>query len=108
MNSAGVLTRFSPAEIRELYKHARIILHNEYMRLSRAPRTLDFARILIVIPRNVGSAVERNKLRRQTKNLFYTLKLHQGNFDYIIKFLPGARNMSFSELEQILISLVQI
>lgn len=108
MNNARVLTRFSPAEIRDLYKRAQLVMNTQQLRILRASRTLDVARILIVIPRTVGPAVVRNKLRRRIKNIFYKLNLFQGNFDYIIRLLPGAATMSFSELEHVFTSLKNI
>lgn len=78
---ASAITKFSRQEISNLYKQARLIFRSPTIKVWRAPCTGKFARILIVIPRAVGNAVARNKLRRRIKNIFYELALFNEKYD---------------------------
>jgi ribonuclease P protein component len=98
-----LITKFSQPEIKALFRLASPFLKVAGLEIRRAPKTLpELARILIVIPRTVGTAVERNLLRRRLKNIFYQEKLYQHKFDIVVLTRPGAIQYSFDELTQFL------
>lgn len=61
-----------------------------------------FGRLLIVVPRKVGNAVVRNRLRRQIKAIFWEHELYQKPCDSILLVYQQATNLSFSELSDFL------
>lgn len=62
---------------------------------------IDLPRFAVVASRRVGSAVVRNRLKRQIREIW---RHHQHQFpaelDVIITLRPGADQVSFAELEQ--------
>jgi len=99
---AKVLSKFSQKEISYAFKSARCVYKEKRLTVLSAKRQCDFARILIVTPRSVGNAPQRNKLRRQLKAIFYENKLYNGSSDYIVLLKPKATTLTFSGLRTIL------
>jgi ribonuclease P protein component len=93
-------TKFSETEIRALLKSARLVLANNAIKIKRAPAAQLPGRLLIIIPRKVGNAPARNKLRRQLKALFYQNKLHTNLFDVVIMAYPPIAEASFAQLQE--------
>ena len=50
---AGLITKFSKQEIDQLFKNSKRIFSNDAATILAAPRTLDFARVLLVTPRTM-------------------------------------------------------
>jgi len=96
---ARKITIFTKKEIKYLFEHARCLVKNKYCLILSAPRQLEYARILIVIPKKVGNAPERNKIRRQIKSIFYEEKFFELLFDYAIIFYKPTLELSFNELK---------
>jgi len=70
MSSAERITQFSKQEINELFQKSNRIFYNNAVTVLAAPRSKDYARMLLVTPRVVGNAVKRNLLRRRLKEIF--------------------------------------
>lgn len=100
---AGKLSSFTRKEVTELFAHADALSRNPIFTLLVAPQVKEFGRILIVTPRRVGSAPERNLLKRRVRALFYEEKLFKRGHDCIIIFKKGAADISFEELQQMLL-----
>jgi ribonuclease P protein component len=98
---ARSLSRFTKTEIHTAFKLARCCYKIPCLSVLQAPKQALHARILIITPRAVGTAPERNKLRRQLKAIFYEQKLYEGNVDLIALFKKGASDLSFDKLKQI-------
>ncbi len=95
------ITQFSPREIDLLWKQARRVIRHAGLDLLKAPRSDEIARILMVIPKRVGNAPTRNKLRRQIRHLFYENKLFNGDSDWIVIARPGASEIPFATLQNL-------
>lgn len=52
----------------------------------------------IVIPKTVGTAVERNRLRRRCKAILDTRTFRAPHVWYVIQCRPGAAGLTFEEL----------
>jgi len=96
------LTRFSKTEIDRAFASATRVVSRREVTILASPRQGDFARILPVIPRKVGKAPARNKLRRRLKAIFYEQKLFEGTHDLLVLNRQGAAELSFEELQQLL------
>jgi len=71
---------------------------------DRSIFTQDHGRLLIIIPRRVGKAHDRNVLRRRIKALFYENKLYERERICILLVYPDAKKLSFDELTAFLTS----
>lgn len=99
---ARAITQFSETEIKDLFRRARTVFKQTGLEIRRAPTNSEFGRILIVIPRIVGSAPERNLIRRRFKALFYQGKCYEKKQDLIVLVRKGATEFSYKELAQIM------
>lgn len=95
------ITQFRPDEIDSLWKKARRVITHDGLHLLKAPRSQELARILMVIPKRVGNAPMRNRLRRQIRHIFYETKLFEGDADWIVIARPGAHEIPFATLQDL-------
>lgn len=102
MPKVRALTQLSRLEIEQLFKIARTKLKKDGIEVRLAPRSLDFGRLLIVIPKRSGKAAKRNQIRRRIKSIFYEEKLFELPFDWIILVKKEAIGMSFEKLKEIM------
>jgi ribonuclease P protein component len=100
---AREITRFTQSEIDHAFAHAERVSQNPYITILRAPTQKGFGRILIIASRKIGNAPQRNKLRRQFKSIFYEEKLYELPYDCIIITRPGATEIPFEQLKDMLI-----
>ena len=103
IRTAGKLSKFSKKETSDLFKQARAVVRGQYFTLLVAPKTEKFGRILLVVPRRVGTAPERNKLKRQLRSIFYEEKLFEHEYDCIIIFKKAATGLSFDKLKPLVL-----
>jgi len=92
------LTRFSKIEIDRAFSSATRVVRRPDMTILASQRQGDFARILPVISRKVGTAPMRNRLRRRLKAIFFEEKLWEREHDLLVLTRPGAAELSFEEL----------
>jgi ribonuclease P protein component len=97
---AGQISRFTQKEASELFKCAYTIARNSAFNLLAAPQQKSFGRVLLVTPRRIGNASQRNKLRRRAKAIFYEEKLFECGRDYILIFKKRAITLSFDQLRK--------
>jgi ribonuclease P protein component len=69
--------------------------------LDQAP-----GKILIIIPKKVGNAPLRNKIRRRLKALFFENKLNTLPYNWIFFVKPGINKWSFQQLCDVVLSCV--
>lgn len=96
------LCKFSKKELDHFFTVAKSVKKNQAFTFLKAAAQSSFGRFLIVIPKKYGNAPQRNKLRRQLKVIFLSLKLYERPFDYAIIVRPTLRNYDFEKLTQIL------
>lgn len=89
------LSVFKTTEIRQLFAQARLVLKVPSIEIRTAPAHKGFGRILIVVPRRVGTAPQRNLIKRRFKAIFYEEKLFELKKDVLIFTWPGAAKLSF-------------
>lgn len=97
------ITQFLRAEIRTLFRSAKPRIKEHGLDIRLASKSNQVGRILIVIPRSVGSAVTRNKIRRRIKNIFYQKKLFALPYDWLVFVSKPAADLSFAQLEALLL-----
>ena len=100
------LTQFTKKEIDHLWKSAHPALKHGGFLLLKAPKSGTIGRILIVLPKKVGSAPQRNKVRRQVKSIFYEDKIYTKEYDWIFFARPPVTELPFQELQSLLRSVI--
>jgi ribonuclease P protein component len=99
----GKISKFTKKEIDYLFQHARRVIRNQFCTILVAPRQKeDFGRVLIVASREVGTAPERNLIRRRIKSIFYEEKLFTLDFDCVVIAYKKMVSLSFDQLKNIL------
>jgi ribonuclease P protein component len=102
LSLARAITVFSQQEIKSLFHTAQTVLNEKGLEIRRMPMMRKFGRILIIIPRHVGSAVERNLIRRRIKSIFYQEQLYNHHYDGIVFVHKNATILSFATLKELL------
>jgi len=103
---AQQISTFQRKEIDYLFQHAQAVYKSKEFVILTSPCILSFGRILPITSRKVGNAPERNKLRRQTRAIFYQNQLFLHKFDAIIIFKSTAKSLSFQQIENIIIQAI--
>lgn len=67
--------------------------------LRSAPNQLAYSRFAYAVPKRVGTAVVRNKVRRRLREILRALPLEEG-FDVVISVRAEAAQSSFYALKQ--------
>lgn len=62
-----------------------------------------YGRLIVITPRAVGNAVERNLLRRQIKSIFYEEKLFERRFDWLFFVKKELVGTPISEIKKIIL-----
>jgi Ribonuclease P. len=96
------LTRWTPAELAELFKNAQTVYRKSGLSCRRAPTSGPFGRLLVIIPGRAGNAPQRNLLRRRLKALFYEQKIHKQGYDVIVYAVKITPSLTFDRLSAII------
>ena len=95
------MTRFSRFDAIHLIRFSRRIMRVCGLDVKRAPKKEIQAKILIVIPRVFGPAVQRNLLRRRLKHIFFEKYAVSSAYDFVFFASKQAACLSFEDLEKI-------
>ncbi len=97
------ITLWSRNEIIALLHSAKRVCRHAGLDIAVAPVD-GLGRILIIIPSRVGTAPQRNRIRRRIKAIFYENKLYEKGFNWVFFVKPAASCLSFQELHALIIS----
>lgn len=98
-------TQWTPQEIQRFFSRARRVYQSPSLDIRLAPqRYPDWGHLLIVTPRKMGNAPQRNLFKRRIKALYHEQALSNCGFDIAVFGKPGAADIPFSELVTILTS----
>lgn len=105
---AGRITKFNQKEVDELFKKSHRIFHSTQMTVLAAPRTKDYARILIITPKEIGNSIRRHLLRRRLKHIFYQEKLFErSKFDLVTITKKPIVTLPFEQLKELFLQAVE-
>jgi ribonuclease P protein component len=90
--------------MRALFRSAHFAGSYPAFDIKRAPGLQAYGRMLIVIPRKVGNAPQRNLIRRRLKSIFYEEKLYEQPYDWLLFIKPTATAIDFQTLKQYLLA----
>lgn len=82
---------WAKAEIAKVLKQARRCLKHSGLDILLHPCAAKKGRIVVITPRSIGVAVERNRIRRRLKSLFYKQFLDLGFDCIVIAKKPGVK-----------------
>ena len=101
------ISTFQRKEIDSLFQHAQAAYKSKEFVILTSPCILSFGRILPITSKKVGNAPERNKLRRQSRAIFYENQLFAQQLDMVIIFKSPAKKLPFQSLQSIIIKTMQ-
>lgn len=97
------ITQFTAREIKALFAAAKRVIYSPFLDMRCASAQQEIGRVLIVASRRVGSAVERNLLKRRIRSIFYEEELYKKPFDWVILARPAVTTLSFASLKALLL-----
>jgi ribonuclease P protein component len=93
------ITAWNERDIRRSLRKSRRVVRSSYADISVLPADgEELGRILIIIPKKVGTAVVRNRIRRRIRALFFEKKLFSQGLSWIMYVKHPLGQSSFSEL----------
>lgn len=98
---ARTLSRFAPSEVKTIFKRGKRVLKNPTCDIIVSPKTYVHGRILVITPKRVGKASQRNKIRRRIKALFFERKYYEHGYDCVTIIKKEGIETSFDELKTI-------
>lgn len=90
--------KFTQKDIKKLFAQAKRVLRQPGLDILLGHTELPQGRLLVVTPRLVGTAPERNKVRRRLKAVFYEERLFEQHYDCIVIVKKGGPAISFDKL----------
>lgn len=82
-------------------------IKNKYYSIYYKKSDLDFPKFGLAVSKKCGNAVERNKIKRQLRNIIDNhKKLFSNNINYIIMVRKGIIDISFNQMEEYLVNLI--
>lgn len=93
---------FKKNEIKQFFDVAKIKNKIPGLTLLQAPTDLQHGKVLIITPKKTGTAIKRNKLKRQIKSIVYEEKLYTKPVISILITYSKATELSFEELKTFL------
>ena len=100
------LSSFKKSEIQTLFKTARTKISFPGITIKVAPKQGEIGRILIVTPKKMGNAPQRNLMRRRLKSIFYEQKLYECPFDLLVFVTHPALALPFITLQELVVKAV--
>ena len=96
------LSRFTPREVRTVFAQGKRYSFDPGLTFIIAPCLGTRGRILVITPRKLGNAIERNTLRRRLKAAFFELGLSTSNYDCLVLARRKAVALPFQQLADLL------
>lgn len=98
-------THWTDRELKRFFAKSRRVYQSAVLDIKIAPQLHTQGHLLIVTPKKVGNAPQRNQFKRRIKAIFYENNLGQCGIDWGIFAKPGITQLTFAELKNILMGL---
>lgn len=84
-----------------LYKKGTVF-HSDYLKVFILPNNLNYSRFSIIVSKAISSkAVERNKVKRKLRNIFFNMDISLNtSIDTLIKTMPGIEKVKTNVLKE--------
>lgn len=94
-------------EVAFIFKTARAILRHQAFDIKMAMTHQRHGHLIVVTPRSLGNAPQRNLVRRQIKAIFHENHFKKHDVAWIIFVKKEALLLSFSELQTLICAAVE-
>lgn len=98
---ARTLYRFEATEVKTILKRGKRVLKTPSCDIIMAPKAHENGRILVITPKRIGKASQRNKVRRRIKALFFEQKFYERGYDCVAIIKQEGIDTPFDELVSI-------
>ena len=98
------LTSFSLAEIKQLIYQGRPIYKSTCLDVKALQTGRPLSKILVITPRKIGSAPQRNLIKRRLRSLFYEERLYTCGYNLAFFCKKGSADLSFSDIKKVLLT----
>ena len=95
--------KFTKMDIKALFLRAQRVLRQPGLDILLAPTKNSIGQLVVVTPRLVGNAPERNKIRRRLKAIFHEEKLSERLYDCIVIVKKDGVALPFADLKESLL-----
>ena len=95
---------FKRPEITKLFSQARRVYKSRELDILSHPKTKEYARLLIINPKKIGNAPQRNKVKRRLRALFHENDLFNKSHDMVIIVKKDGVELPFDILKKIVCS----
>jgi ribonuclease P protein component len=92
------LYRFEASEVKTILKRGKRVLKTPTCDIIVTPKAHENGRILVITPKRIGKASQRNKVRRRIKALFYEQKFYVRGVDCLAIIKKEGIDTPFDEL----------
>jgi len=99
------ITQFSRSDIIRLMRKGRRIYSVSELDVRVYPAQQDIGRILIIIPKKVGNAPQRNSIRRRLRAVFYEYQVYTYGYDWAWFIKPEGASLSYHEVRHIAVDI---
>lgn len=104
---AGLISKFTIAEIKSLFKSSKSVFRHPGLDISRSNSLSQFARVLIITPRKMGNSPFRNLIKRRIRSIFYQEELFKDGKDIIIFCKKDIGQLSYNDLKKYIIGSIR-
>jgi ribonuclease P protein component len=104
------ITLFTKKEIAHFIRSSRLIINRPELdiRVARENTSYALGRILIATPKRIGTAPQRNLVRRRLKAIFYQEQLYNYPYVFLVFCKKKSTLLTFTELKTILAHAAQL
>lgn len=96
------ISQFTPREVRTVFAQGRRYSFDPGLTFIITPCLGAKGRILVITPRKLGNAIERNTLRRRLKSAYFELGLYTKGFDCLVLSRRKAVALPYQQLAALL------
>jgi len=98
---------WTQSAIKSLFYKARVVYRDARLTIKNARNAELIGRLVVVVPKKIGSAPQRNLIKRRIRALFSEKKLASMGFDWVFFIKQPLHQVPFSQLVAIIDPLVQ-
>jgi ribonuclease P protein component len=103
ISPARKTVKFTQHDVKTLFAKAKRVLRQPGLDILLAPSDLPQGRLLVVTPARIGTAPERNRVRRRLKAIFHEKQLFEQQYDCIVIVKNNGVAITFENLRTYLL-----